>query len=170
MATQALNGTAGAERRIDQSSFAVRGLLPGWQTHHERVRAAQPQRQCFGADVSSDHLALLRLHHRDRPLERRVVQRQLLHIRGNVIAAINHYNAGLTTLEEDKNSNTAAKFLSNLGYLYAKGGRCDEARAAYSHAVRVSRESGDRVCEASSLESNRAGRRLSGHRQCLCGD
>ena len=67
-----LEGDAGAERRIDQSSFAVRRLLPGWQAHHERVRAAQPQRERFGADVGSDHLALLRLHHRDGPLERGV--------------------------------------------------------------------------------------------------
>ena len=43
--------------------------------------------------------------------------------------------------------------MSNIGYLYLKEARTDEARASFAQALRLCRESGDRICEGTVYEN-----------------
>jgi tetratricopeptide (TPR) repeat protein len=43
--------------------------------------------------------------------------------------------------------------MSNIGYLYLKEARTDEARASFAQALRLCRDSGDRVCEGTVYEN-----------------
>ena len=72
VATQTLKGTQAQSGGLINPLSLFAGYFPDGKSHNERVRTAQPQRERPWADVSADHLALLRLHHRDRPFERGV--------------------------------------------------------------------------------------------------
>ena len=68
-------------------------------------------------------------------------------IRGNSAAALAYYRASLTTLDTIGDRGTTLKVLNNIGYLYVKDQRDDEARSILTRAVTIAREFGDLMCE-----------------------
>jgi tetratricopeptide (TPR) repeat protein len=76
-------------------------------------------------------------------------------IQGDIISAFGYYNAALTTLDLKRDCGTVSKILSNLGYLYAKQGRDDDARISFDRALCLARESEEMMVEGI-VEENRA--------------
>ena len=76
-------------------------------------------------------------------------------IRGNSAAALGHYGVALRTLEAEDDAEPLARLLNNLGVLYGKEGRHDDARAAFRRASSIARVHGDLACEGV-IEESRA--------------
>ena len=76
-------------------------------------------------------------------------------IRGNAAAALGHYSVALRTLETENDAEPLPRVLNNLGVLYGKEGRHDDARAAFRRALSIARMHGDLACEGL-IEESRA--------------
>lgn len=76
-------------------------------------------------------------------------------IRGNPAAAHAYYRVSVATFEASNDLQPLCWVLNNLGYLYAKEERFEEAQAAYDRALGIARARGDLLCEGI-LEQNRA--------------
>jgi tetratricopeptide (TPR) repeat protein len=76
-------------------------------------------------------------------------------IRGNAPAALGHYSVGLRTLEAENDAEQLPRLLNNLGVLYGKEGRHDDAREAFRRASSIARMCGDLACEGV-IEESRA--------------
>jgi tetratricopeptide (TPR) repeat protein len=68
-------------------------------------------------------------------------------IRGNPAAAMAHYRVSLRTFESTKDLQPMCWVLNNLGYLYMKEERLDDAATTYERALGVARARGDLMAE-----------------------
>lgn len=68
-------------------------------------------------------------------------------IRGNPAAALAHYRVSLRTFETTNDLQPMCWVLSNLGYLFMKEERYEEASAAYERALGIARARGDLMAE-----------------------
>jgi tetratricopeptide (TPR) repeat protein len=80
-------------------------------------------------------------------------------IRGNLPAAFAHYRVSQRTFETTNDLQPLCWVLNNLGYLFLKEERFDEAEANFSRALTIARSRGDLMAEGV-LEGNRAELRL----------
>jgi tetratricopeptide (TPR) repeat protein len=76
-------------------------------------------------------------------------------VRGNSAAALAHYSVGLRMLEAENDVEHLPRLLNNLGVLYGKEGRHDDARNAFRRALSIARLHHDLACEGV-IEESRA--------------
>jgi tetratricopeptide (TPR) repeat protein len=79
----------------------------------------------------------------------------LADMRGNPAAALTHYGVSLRTFEQANDLQLVCWVLTNLGYLYAKEERFEEAHAVLTRALGIARARGDLMTEGV-IEENRA--------------